>query len=77
MKKDIHPNYNEVTLELPKGDKFKTHSSYRGGDKIVLDVDFRTHPAWTKKGLAGANVNSVKVSKFNQKFGTLFGPKKS
>ena len=76
MRKDIHPNYNKITVKLPKGDKFETYSAYQGGSEIALDVDYRTHPAWTKKGLTGANANSVKVSKFNQKFGSLFTAKK-
>jgi len=77
MKKDIHPSYNEITLKLPKGDSFTTMSSYKGGKELHVDVDFRTHPAWTKKGLAGANTNSVKVSRFNEKFaGLSFSTKK-
>ncbi|MEQ9116463.1 MAG: 50S ribosomal protein L31 [Rickettsiales bacterium] len=77
MKNNIHPSYNEVTLNLPKGDTFKTMSSFKGGKEIHLDVDYRTHPAWTKKGLAGANSNSAQVSKFNKKFGNLFSSKPS
>ncbi len=72
MKKDIHPQYNKITLKMPKGDKFETNSALKGSSEIALDVDFRNHPAWTKKGHTGANANSAKVSKFNQKFGNLF-----
>lgn len=77
MKKEIHPNYNKVTLKFPKGGTFETYSAYNGGKEIVLDVDFKSHPAWTKKGLAGASANSAKVSQFNKKFGSLFSGQKS
>jgi len=78
MKADIHPQYNELTLQFPKGDSIKTFSTY-GKDKIMLDVDFRDHPAWTKKGIAKVNESSTMVTKFNQKFGNFdfSTPKKS
>ena len=72
MKKDIHPQYKEITFKMPNGDLFKTKSSMKGNSELALDVDYRTHPAWTKKGHTGANANSAKVSKFNEKFGNLF-----
>lgn len=70
MKPNIHPKYSKLMVQLPKGDEFETRSSY-GQDKLILDVDFRTHPAWTKTGVTEANSNSAKVSKFNEKFGNI------
>ena len=70
MKPDIHPKYNQITVKFPKGDELKTYSTY-SQDTLILDVDFRNHPAWTKKGIASAGAHSAKVSKFNQKFGNV------
>ncbi len=70
MKQDIHPKYNKVTIQFPKGDTFETYSAL-SEDKLFVDVDFRKHPAWTKKGVASANASNAKVSKFNEKFGSF------
>ncbi len=77
MKKDIHPKYHKLTVQFPQGDSFETNSTYKE-DRLVLDVDFRRHPAWTKKGIAGASETSVTVNKFNKKFASFdFSVKKS
>ena len=70
MKPNIHPKYNKLLVHLPRGDSFETYSTY-GQDKLILDVDYRNHPAWTKTGISEANASSAKVSKFNKKFGNI------
>jgi len=70
MKPNIHPKYNKLLVQLPRGDSFETYSTY-AQDKLVLDVDYRNHPAWTKTGISEANASSAKVSKFNKKFGNI------
>jgi large subunit ribosomal protein L31 len=70
MKPNIHPKYTKLTVQLPRGDSFETYSTY-GQDKLILDVDFRNHMAWTKTGTLEANTSSAKVSKFNKKFGNI------
>ena len=48
MKKDIHPDYHEITVVLTDGTEFKTRSTYgSAGDSLRLDIDPKTHPAWT------------------------------
>ena len=48
MKKDIHPDYHFVEVVMTDGTRFKTRSTYgKEGDTISLDIDPRTHPAWT------------------------------
>ena len=48
MKKDIHPDYHEITLVLTDGSEVTTRSTYgKAGDRLRLDVDPKTHPAWT------------------------------
>ena len=48
MKKDIHPDYHEITVVLTNGTSFKTRSTYgKPGEQLKLDIDPNTHPAWT------------------------------
>ncbi len=74
MKKDIHPKYKEVKIIMTDGDEFRTGSTYHG-ESILLDVDFRKHPAW-KGGVASVNANANQVAEFNKKFGGLFAAPK-
>lgn len=71
MKPDIHPDYHEITVVLTDGTKLKTRSTYgKAGDKLQLDVDFKTHPAWNEGGVR-VNTKASQVAKFNSKFGSL------
>ncbi len=68
MKKDIHPDYHKVTVALTDGTEFETFSTYGSeGERIVLDIDPKTHPAWT-----GGSQHLVdrggRLSKFKKKF---------
>ncbi len=48
MKADIHPDYHFITVVLPSGTEYVTRSTYgKEGDKLALDIDPSTHPAWT------------------------------
>ncbi len=77
MKTDIHPDYHEITVKMTNGESFKTRSTYgKEGDVIQLDVDIKTHPAWTGAG-SFVNEKAGKVAKFNNKFGSLGIKKKS
>lgn len=70
MKKDIHPKYKPLKVKIGK-DVFETMSTCKE-DEILMDVDFRTHPAWTKKGVTSANKTNQNISSFNKKFDGLF-----
>ena len=75
MKKDIHPDYHEITLVLTDGSEVVTRSTYgKAGDSLRLDVDPKTHPAWT--GVHRVIESGGQVAKFNKRFGGL-GIKKS
>ncbi len=75
MKEGIHPNYKKLRLEIGK-DVFETYSTYPG-EKILVETDFRKHPAWDKKAKMSANESNKSVSAFNKKFsGLSFGIKK-
>ncbi len=48
MKKDIHPDYHEITVVMTDGSKFKTRSTWgKTGEALQLDIDPTSHPAWT------------------------------
>lgn len=67
MKKDIHPDYHVITVENPDGSKFETRSTWgKKGDKLALDIDPSTHPAWT--GVHRLMDSGGQLSKFNSKF---------
>ncbi len=52
MKKDIHPDYHDITVVLTNGKSFKTRSTWgKKGKSLKLDIDVTTHPAWTGGGL--------------------------
>lgn len=75
MKKDIHPQYKELKITIGK-DEFLTRSTLKSGE-MLMDVDFRKHPAWNKGAANVVNQSNKNVSDFNKKFGGLsFGLKK-
>jgi large subunit ribosomal protein L31 len=48
MKKGIHPDYHEITVVMTDGSSYTTRSTYgKLGDTLRLDVDPKSHPAWT------------------------------
>ncbi|MCC7260407.1 MAG: 50S ribosomal protein L31 [Alphaproteobacteria bacterium] len=76
MKEGIHPDYHEITVVMTNGKEFKTRSTYgKPGDKLQLDVDMLTHPAWT--GGVGQLKKTGQMEKFNNRFKDLgFSSKK-
>lgn len=69
MKKDIHPSYQELKIKVGK-DIFVTRSTLKSGE-ILMDVDFRKHPAWNEGAANVVNQSNKNVSDFNKKFGDL------
>jgi len=65
MKADIHPEYKEITVIMTDGTEFKTRSTYGGGE-IRLDIDPKSHPAWT--GVQRLVDSGGQVAKFNKRF---------
>lgn len=71
MKKDIHPDYHEITVVLTNGTSFKTRSTYgKAGDQLKLDIDPTTHPAWTG-GTQQLLDTGGQVAKFKKRFKNL------
>ncbi len=67
MKADIHPDYHEITVIMTDGSEFKTRSTWgKAGDVMRLDVDSKSHPAWT--GVQKIMDRGGQVAKFNKRF---------
>lgn len=74
MKKDIHPKYQALKITIGK-DEFLTASTLGSGE-LLMDVDFRKHPAWNKSAINVVNQSNKNVSDFNKRFaGLSFGAK--
>ena len=68
MKKGIHPDYHEITVVMTDGTSFTTRSCYgKAGDTIRLDIDPKSHPAWTGQQRVVLDT-AGQVSKFNKRF---------
>ena len=67
MKKGIHPDYHEINIIMTDGTEFKTRSCMgKEGDTLRLDIDPKSHPAWT--GVQRMMDTGGQVAKFNKKF---------
>ena len=74
MKIGIHPKYKPLRIKIGS-DVFNTNSTL-AADEILMDVDYRKHPAWTKDGVNVVNQSNQSVANFNKKFaGLTFGAK--
>ena len=73
MKNDIHPDYHMITVVMTDGSKYQTRSTYgKEGDTLQLDIDPKTHPAWT--GGTGALLDrGGRVSRFKERFKGILG----
>ena len=70
MKADIHPDYHEITIIMTDGTEYKTRSTYGSeGDTLRLDIDPKTHPAWT--GQRRVVDSGGRVAQFNKRFAGL------
>lgn len=71
MKSDIHPDYHEINIVMTDGTKFTTRSTWgKAGDTMTLDVDPKSHPAWTG-GSARMLDAEGQVARFNKRFAGL------
>ena len=70
MKKDIHPNYHIIKVEMTDGTQFETKSTWGAeGDLLKLEIDPKSHSAWT--GGTQKILDKGRVSKYNKKFADL------
>ena len=67
MKKDIHPDYHEITVVMTDGTEYKTRSTYgKAGETLRLEIDPKSHPAWT--GVHRLMDSGGQLAKFNKRF---------
>ena len=70
MKTDIHPDYHEITYVMTDGSVFSTKSTWgKAGDKMNLEIDPKSHPAWT--GVHRLVDTGGQLSKFKNKYGAF------
>lgn len=67
MKKGIHPKYHEISVVMTDGFSFKTRSTWGSpGDVMKLDIDSKSHPAWT--GVRQLVDTAGQVAKFKNRY---------
>jgi large subunit ribosomal protein L31 len=67
MKKKIHPDYHKIKVVMTDGTDFETKSTWgKEGDILKLDIDSKSHSAWT--GGDQKVLDKGRVSKFYKKF---------
>jgi large subunit ribosomal protein L31 len=70
MKKGIHPDYHEINVVMTDGSTFKTRSTMgKAGDTIRLDIDPKSHPAWT--GVHRLMDSGGQLAKFQKRFQSI------
>jgi len=70
MKKNIHPKYHKINVVMTDGSSFETMSTWgKEGDTLKLDIDSKSHPAWT--GGSQKILDKGRVNKFNKRFSNL------
>ena len=67
MKKNIHPDYHNIKVEMTDGTQFDTKSTWgKEGEVLKLEIDPKSHAAWT--GGKQKLMDKGRISKFNKKF---------
>ena len=67
MKKDVHPDYHKITVVMTDGSSFETRTTWgKEGDTLKLDIDSKSHPAWT--GIRQLVDTGGQVAKFKSRY---------
>ena len=68
MKKDIHPDYHDITVVMTDGSTFRNPLDlWRARGTLTLDIDPLVHPAWTGDRSRMLE-RGGQVDKFNKRF---------
>jgi large subunit ribosomal protein L31 len=71
MKKNIHPDYHMIKVQMTDGTVYETRSTWGAeGELLLLDIDPLAHPAWTG-GRSQLLDQGGQVARFNKRFGGL------
>ena len=72
MQEKIHPDYHKITVVMTDGTTFETKSTWgKEGGSMRLDIDPKTHPAWT--GVRQSIDRGGRVQRFKDRFGMTAG----
>ena len=72
MKTGIHPDYHTIKVVMTDGTEYFTRSTLgKEGDTLNLDIDPKTHPAWT--GVRQTIDRGGRVQRFKDRFGMTGG----
>ncbi len=67
MKEKIHPDYHTIKVIMTDGSEFETRTTWgKAGDTMRLDIDPKTHPAWT--GISKLIGRGGQLDKFKNRF---------
>jgi large subunit ribosomal protein L31 len=70
MKEKTHPDYHEINVVMTDGSTFTTRSTWgKPGDTLHLEVDSKSHPAWT--GVHRLSDSGGQLAKFKKRFSNL------
>lgn len=70
MKQGIHPDYHEVTVIMTDGTEYTTRTTWgKKGDTLRLDIDPKSHPAWT--GVHRLVDSGGQLAKFKKRFANI------
>ena len=76
MKKNLHPKYHVIKVEMTDGTLFVTRSTWGKENEILkLEIDPKSHAAWT--GGKQKIMDKGRISKFNKKFQNFRSENKS
>ena len=77
MKSETHPDYHTIKVVMTDGTDFLTRSTWgKPGDTMNLDIDPRSHPAWTG-GAQQLIDRGGRLSRFQKRFSGLGLTKKT
>ncbi len=65
MKKGIHPAYRTIEVVMTDGTTFQTRSCYKK-DRMVLEIDSKSHPFYTGKQVLVDTAG--RVERFKKRF---------
>lgn len=71
-KATLHPDLKMLKIIDTSGAEWEVLSTYRS-ETMKLEIDTKTHPAWTKDSGFILNKKGSAVSKFQDSYGDLFG----
>ena len=75
MKKNLHPEYHLIKVEMTDGSQFETRSTWGKENEVLkLEIDPKSHSAWT--GGKQKILDKGRISKFNKKFQNFRSEKK-